>query len=130
MNLRAEGLRWFRERFGEPLGPIYVSRYYPPSKSWTGHGAWAFEIPPIALDGHDRPDVFLVLGRAPGTTKFRCLRIPAAVFLCCEPHLYTRPGNKHISLFLSAESMDHLVEKRGSGAVRFAPFAWDGQSTS
>ena len=127
MTIRAEGLRWFRERFGKAPGSIHVSRCFPPDKSWTKHAAWAFEIPPAEIGGHDKPDIVLICEQKPGSGEFSCLKVPAPVFLCCEPYLYTRPDNGHISLFLSAESADHLVEKRGSGTIRFAPFVWNGQ---
>ena len=58
MNLKAPGLRWFHQRFGEPCGPVHVSKCYPPPESFTHHAAWWFMIPHNEFGGKERPDVF------------------------------------------------------------------------
>jgi hypothetical protein len=124
MNIRPKGLDWFRERFGDLCVPVHVSKRYPPEESATKHAAWWFEIPPNEFGGEEGPEIFLVYEVPEGAEPFGCLRIPAAVFQSCEHHLHVRPDNGHISLFLSAEPADRLVDRRGDGAIRFAPFAW------
>ncbi len=124
MNLRPQGIAWFRRYFGEPTGPIHISRFYPPWKSWTKHAVWAFEIPPREINDGNIPYIFLVYQLSEGQQEFACLRIPSRFLLSWQRQLYIRPDNGNISLFLSAEAGELLHDKRGTGRIDFRQFAW------
>ena len=125
MNLRIQGLAWYRGRFGEIPKFVHVSRFYPPALSFTTQAAWAFQIPPHEVGGWGFSDVFLLHQIANESDDFGCLRIPTGSLLACLHHLYVRSDNGHISLFLSAEKRDYLRGSRGTGAIEFRHFAWN-----
>jgi hypothetical protein len=131
MSLRPKALDGFRQGFGiEPPGPLHVSRHYPPAEAFTHQNAWWFEIPRKDFEGKGLPDVFLLYEIPECVDSFGCLRVPVALFQSCEHHLCFRKDKNVISLFLSAEPADRLVDKRGSGAIRFAPFELIGPTST
>ena len=126
-NLGPAGRRWFRDRFGEPPGPIHVSQLHPAEESPTGQPAWWFEVPQREVGGWHQADIFLVYQSFNDPDEFGCLRIPAAFFPACRDYLDFRRAKNCYSLILSAQARDRFVDRRTRGHIRFAPFAWNAQ---
>jgi hypothetical protein len=127
MKLRSAGIAWLQGRLGDRVGPVHVSRFYPPDKSWTKQAAWAFEIPLHEIDGPNE-SVYLVYQLYDAQHEFGYLRIPTAFLQQHRRELFVRRDNEHVSLFLSAEPHERLRDKRGRGGVEFSSFEYDGRS--
>lgn len=98
------------------------SKYYIAEKSWTKRPAWAFEVPLEAIRS-GAGVIVLRYETGPATGQYKALNVPCTFLLENLNKLWIREDRQTISLFLSAETRDLFVDKRGTGTVSLKQFA-------
>lgn len=110
MNLRPDGLAWFKKNRGT-AEPVRVSRLYPPAQSPTGKPLWWFEFRESLVAQSSWINLLSQHPHSPG--EFIHLRVPQSHFVGGPDRLGFRPNAQMYSLFLSAEPESLFMELRG-----------------
>ena len=119
MTIRRNAKEWLLRRGVRLAGPLYTSKLYGPSASWTRADAWWIQIPLAQLDKASAIEV--VCQSAEGGSGYVHLTVPTRFF---RERLdsFGLIGDKSINLFLSAERERLLTDLRGPGRIAFSPF--------
>lgn len=112
-------MQWLIERGVRLAGPLYTSKLYGPSESWTGADAWWIQIPLAQLDKASAIEI--VCESTEDGTGYVHLTVPTR-FIQERLDSFSLIGDRSINLFLSAEPGRRLMDLRGPGRIAFALF--------
>ena len=121
MSLRDDGLKWLREHYGPPVGPVRVSKYYQADESWNEKPVWWFEFPESTLMEHTSKCIHFLCQQVGMAEPFTHLRVPIDWLRERRQELYIRQ-DKGVSIYLSAEDGTLYREMRGTGKLDFSEF--------
>lgn len=122
MSIRPDAKQWLLQHDIVPSEPLYTSKLYGPTTSWTGAEAWWIKVPLDRIE--DDATVHIVCESEVPAIPFRYLTVPARFFREHLPQL-GMIGDHSINLFLSAEPHQLLRDLRGLGKIDFSSFVVD-----
>lgn len=119
MSIRPDAKQWLLQHDIVLTEPLYTSKLYSPSTSWTGAEAWWIQVPLHHIE--DDVTVHIVCESETPAIPFRYLAVPARFFREKLPQL-GMIGDHSINLFLSAEPHQLLTDLRGPGKIDFSSY--------
>ena len=122
MSIRNEALLWLRAKGVELEGEFRVSKLYTPEKSWTKSYAWWFEFPSGFVETAEDQFLNLLCRDSSEESNFYILKVPLSFIKKNRDRLGFRHTSDKFSFFLSADSSEKFIEKRGTGKIDFSNF--------
>ena len=120
MTIRSKALQWYEGKYQRVDKPIYASKLYQPNESWTSSTVWWIEIPITTIENNPESSIHILCQKENDEAEFYHLNIPSDFLQQNLKNLEVNNGR--ISLFLSAESGNFFVDKRGNKNINFSSF--------